>query len=100
MEKTTLRSFAVVVGACLGLAAAAGSDLFVSHAAAQSGDNRGWAAVDCDAERAGALQRAIDRARSGDTIHVAGTCVENVAVPTGKDLLTLDGGGSAAITGP
>jgi parallel beta-helix repeat protein len=64
--------------------------------------------VDCDRTRAhepdddgrGALQKAIDRARRGDTIHVRGTCHENVTIPLGKDSITLDGGGTATITGP
>jgi len=65
-----------------------------------SGRSSGWAHVDCDKEHAGALQRAIDRATSGQTILVSGTCYENVSIPPGKDLLTLDGGGSGAINGP
>ena len=63
--------------------------------------------VDCDHDRAGSgrggpgpLQRAINRSRPGDTIHVRGTCQENVTIGLGKDLITLDGGGAAAITGP
>jgi hypothetical protein len=65
--------------------------------AAQSGgeSNKGWALVDCDKEESGALQRAIDRATSGQTIQVRGTCHENVSVLPGKDLITLDGGGVA-----
>ncbi len=62
--------------------------------------NKGWASVDCDKEPAGALQRAIDRATSGQTIQIRGTCQENVSVPPGKDLITLDGGGEGAINGP
>jgi parallel beta-helix repeat protein len=64
-------------------------------------------AVDCDRPRAsderdrpGALQRAINTSRPGDTILVRGTCNENVTIPVGKDLITLDGSGTAAITGP
>ena len=69
---------------------------------AQSGgeSNKGWALVDCDKEESGALQRAIDRATSGQTIHVRGTCHENVSVLPGKDLITLDGGGVGVINGP
>jgi len=55
------------------------------------------ARVDCDNTDAGALQRAIDRAQSGDTIHVLGTCRENLTVPVGKDLLKIDGGGTGTI---
>jgi parallel beta-helix repeat protein len=62
--------------------------------------------VDCDGPRAsqgashpGALQRAINGSHPGDTILVRGTCSENVMIPIGKDLITLDGGGMAAITG-
>lgn len=60
----------------------------------------GWAYVDCSKEHSGALQRAIDLARPGDTILVSGTCYENVTVPEGSDRLTLDGGGTATIVGP
>lgn len=58
------------------------------------------AKVDCDKESPGALQKAINRARPEDTILVSGTCHENVTIPVGKNLITLDGGGTAAITGP
>ena len=61
--------------------------------------NHGWALVECDKEPSGALQRAIDRATSGQTILVSGTCYENVSIPPGKDSLTLDGGGNGAIHG-
>ena len=56
--------------------------------------------MDCAREHPGALQRAIERARPGDTIRVSGTCHENVAIPIGKDLITLDGGGTAIVDGP
>jgi parallel beta-helix repeat protein len=59
----------------------------------------GGARVDCDREPQGALQRAIDRARPGEEITIAGTCQENVEIPAGKDAITLDGGGSGAING-
>ena len=61
--------------------------------------------IDCDRggtrddRRAGPLQRAIDRAHSGDTIVVSGTCRENVTLPIGKDSITLDGRGTGIITG-
>jgi parallel beta-helix repeat protein len=44
------------------------------------------------------LQRAIDTSLPGGSIVVSGTCHENVAIPWGKDGITLDGGGTAAIT--
>jgi parallel beta-helix repeat protein len=63
--------------------------------------------VNCDEHGAsevigapGPLQRAIDRSRPGHAIQVSGTCHENVTIPLGKDEITLDGGGTAAITGP
>jgi hypothetical protein len=56
--------------------------------------------VDCDNAPVGRLQRAINAAHPGDTILVSGTCPENVTIPLGKDLITLDGGGAAAIAGP
>ena len=49
--------------------------------------------VDCDRAPAGKLQETIDSASQGDTIQVRGTCQENVTIPLGKDLITLDGGG-------
>jgi len=58
------------------------------------------AQVDCDRHHPGVLQRAIDRARPGDTLLVMGTCSENVTIPEGKDRITLDGGGKAIIYGP
>jgi parallel beta-helix repeat protein len=65
-----------------------------------SDQSQGWSHVDCGQEPAGALQRAIDRARPGDTITVSGTCYENVFIPADKDLLTLDGGGTGTVHGP
>ena len=46
----------------------------------------------------GPLQRAIDTSLPGASILVSGTCLENVTIPIGKDGLTLDGAGTAAIT--
>jgi hypothetical protein len=46
----------------------------------------------------GPLQRAVDVSQPGAVILVSGTCLENVTVPRGKDGITLDGGGTAAIT--
>ena len=87
-----------VISVCfLGLAA------LVPGLAAQAGEddlNNGWASVDCEKEHPGALQRAIDRAAPGQTILVAGTCLENVSIPPGKDGLTIDGGGAGTISGP
>ncbi len=93
----------VVVGAVLWVSSSTGNGFTVRSVSAQSpqpSQNQGWAYVDCDQEHSGALQRAIDRAQPGDTIQVRGTCHENVAVPIGKDLITLDGGDSGAIVGP
>ena len=45
----------------------------------------------------GPLQRAIDTSLPGGFIMVSGTCRENVTIPIGKDGITLDGGGTAAI---
>jgi parallel beta-helix repeat protein len=60
----------------------------------------GWTHVNCDKQRPGALQRAVDRATPGQTIRVSGTCYENISITAGKDLITLDGGGDATIYGP
>jgi len=59
--------------------------------------NAGEAIVDCG--KGGSLQRAINVSRLGETILVSGTCDENVTIPAGKDLLTLNGGGAATING-
>jgi parallel beta-helix repeat protein len=99
---TRVRYGATVLGV-LCLSGLLGPHWLASSVAAQSdkeGPNNGWAYVDCDKEESGALQRAIDRATSGQTIEVRGTCSENVAIPVGKDGLTLDGAGSGAIHGP
>jgi parallel beta-helix repeat protein len=98
MDKRTKRSL-VVFGVFLWLLSSGGSHVVVAQSQEQ-GQPRGWAEVDCDNEHRGALQRAIDRAGSGDTILVHGTCFENVTVPMGKDLITLNGGGAATINGP
>ena len=101
MNKHTVRGIAIVgVTALLGLS---GAHAWTADVTAQSDKqevNSGWASVDCDKEPAGALQRAIDRATPGQTLLVSGTCNENVSVSIGKDLITLDGGGSGAIHGP
>jgi parallel beta-helix repeat protein len=55
--------------------------------------------VDCDKAPAGTLQKAINAANPGDTILASGTCQENVTIPLGKDEITLDGAGAAAIAG-
>src|SRR5262245_60024566 len=75
---------------------------------AQEEVSRRTARVRCDEEGSvvnvrsgsGPLQRAINTSRPGDTILVRGTCNENVTVPVGKNLITLDGSGTAAISGP
>jgi len=59
----------------------------------------GWAQIDCDKEDAGAIQRAVDKARTGDTLLVSGTCRENVLVPEGTNRITLNGGGNATVVG-
>ena len=94
----TARRLAVLT-ACLCLIVSAPTALVIT-VAAQPPQNQGWALVDCAKEHAGALQRTIDLARPGDTIQVRGTCDENVTIPLGKDLLTIDGGGNATINGP
>jgi parallel beta-helix repeat protein len=98
--KTPTRRIAVL-GACLCLVSSTRTGVVTPTVTAQSQPgNQGWAHVDCAKEQPGALQRALDRARSGVSIHVTGTCNENVTVPLGTDLLTLDGGGNATINGP
>jgi hypothetical protein len=101
MEKRTVRGVAVLGVVCLlGLGGPRGLAPGVAAQSQKQEPNNGWAYVNCDKGPSGALQRAIDRATSGQTIHVSGTCYENVTIPAGKDLLTLDGGGEATIDGP
>jgi len=100
MDKYSGGGVTVLVLCLLGLSGAGGREEGLAAQSQKEGPNNGWALVDCDKERPGALQRAIDRARPGDTIQVSGTCDENVAVPVGTDRLTLDGGGTGAIHGP
>jgi len=88
-----------LLGACLWLVPLLSAGQLAVPVQAQSANN-GWALVDCDKEPHGALQRAIDRARAGDGIQVRGTCEEHVVLTAGKDLLTLEGGGSGTISGP
>jgi hypothetical protein len=94
--KTSLASVAlgswVLSAAGLGLSSAA-------VAAQPPAGNQGWTLVDCNKEQPGALQRAIDKARLGDTIQVRGTCDENVVIPIGTDSITLDGGGNGTVRG-
>ena len=100
MDRTThSAAFRRMVIGYLSLAAVAVVVRPVAAQSTASDQSHGWAHVDCGQESAGALQRAIDRARTGDTITVSGTCYENVFIPAGKDLLTLDGGGSGSIHG-
>jgi parallel beta-helix repeat protein len=102
MDQRAKRS-GVVRHAVFGLLLLTAIGIVVPIVAAQSQaseQSQGWAHVDCDKRRAGALQRAIDRATPGQTILVSGTCYENVSIPPGKDLITLDGGGSGTVSGP
>ena len=52
--------------------------------------------VDCSSAT---LQAAIDKAKSGATLLVSGTCKENVVIPEGVQKITLDGQGKATIKG-
>src|SRR5215207_6571161 len=97
MNTNTIRR--TFFGACLWLVPLLSAGPLAVAVQAQSGNN-GWALVDCDKEPHGALQRAIDRAQPGSGIQVRGTCTENVVVTIGKNLLTLEGGGSGTISGP
>jgi len=46
------------------------------------------------------LQTAINKAKTGETINVTGTCNENVIIPEGTNELILDGQNTATINGP
>jgi parallel beta-helix repeat protein len=52
--------------------------------------------VDCSSA---SLQAAIDKAKSGDTFLVSGTCNENLVVPEDLLRISLDGQGKATING-
>jgi hypothetical protein len=89
---------------------AASAGVGTSGIAGTPGDGQSSAAaayVKCDdggggdvGSRPGPLQRAIDTSLAGGSILVSGTCHENVTIPIGKDRITLDGGSTAAVTGP
>lgn len=100
MEKYSGTGVTALVLCLLGLSGAGGFEASLAAQSQKEGPNNGWASVDCDKEQAGALQRAIDRATPGQTILVSGSCYENVSIPPGKDLLTLDGGGIGTVVGP
>jgi parallel beta-helix repeat protein len=53
--------------------------------------------VNCSKQR---LQAFINKAQNGATILVKGTCIENIEVPENLSGITLDGQGSAIISGP
>jgi parallel beta-helix repeat protein len=94
MEKRTRRKLALFGVVSVALVTAG-----KTTPASQTTAAPGWAQVDCPKEDAGAVQRAVDRARPGDTILVSGTCHENVLIPEGTNRITLNGGGSASIVG-
>ncbi len=50
--------------------------------------------VDCSSA---SLQAAIEKAKSGDTLLVSGTCNENLVIPEDAQKITLDGQGKATI---
>jgi parallel beta-helix repeat protein len=52
--------------------------------------------VDC---AAASLQTAINAAASGTIINVSGTCNENIRFSQSKNLITINGGGTATING-
>jgi len=58
----------------------------------------GGRAVDCD--NGGVIMSALTKIRSGDTLFINGTCLENVEVGDGFHHITLDGGGRGAISAP
>jgi len=96
MKSITTSRFAILAAVLFVSSPTLGTRIFAGE---RQQPNQGWAQVDCDKEPAGALQRAIDRARTGDSILVTGTCNENVTIPIGTDRLTLDGGGSGTVDG-
>jgi parallel beta-helix repeat protein len=81
------------------------ADMSEAGAASFAQSPAGARYVKCDESTAGdelglpaPLQSAIDESLAGGTILVSGTCHENVTIPLGKDGITLEGGGTAAIT--
>jgi parallel beta-helix repeat protein len=61
-------------------------------------DVAGGRAVNCD--DGGAIMRALQKIRPGETLFVSGTCTENVEVGDRFHDITLDGGGVGAISAP
>ncbi len=54
-------------------------------------------AVDCTSV---SLQTAISNNGAGTTFNVTGTCNENITIHESKERITINGGGTAAISGP
>src|SRR5262245_54874540 len=70
-----------------------------SHQEGTHRDRENRHRVDCDQTPSGALQKAIAATHPGDTLVVNGTCNEHVTIPVDKISITLDGGGTATISG-
>lgn len=58
----------------------------------------GGRAVDCD--RGGIIMKALEKLRPGDTLFISGACAENIEVGDSFHHITLDGGGTGAISAP
>src|SRR5688572_12258333 len=58
----------------------------------------GGRAVDCDS--GGVIMQALEKLRSGETLFISGTCMENVEVSDDFKHITLDGAGRGAISAP
>ena len=54
----------------------------------------------CGTQHGHSLQHFLDELNPGDTLLVSGVCTENVLIGTGRRNLTIDGQGTAVITGP
>jgi parallel beta-helix repeat protein len=69
---------------------------------ANAGENgnsvAGGRAVDCD--KGGVIMKALEKIGPGETLFISGVCAENVEVGDGFRHITLDGGGTAAISAP
>lgn len=56
--------------------------------------------VDVNCDTGGSLATAVAAAAPNTTINVSGTCTESVHITRDKNLLTINGGGTANIIGP
>ena len=69
-----------------------------SPSGARRGEFDSSAFVNCDA--GDTIGHALTALKSGDTLFVTGTCRENVEISAEFEVILLEGGGTATISGP